>query len=107
MKFLTTSYPGIAPILVYHYYRFALEAQEIPYFHALIERLDATIESAVHASRVATYISPHSAFANHTLCSSDSFFIPLELSVQTLHPNLAGQFALADLLRRAAGAPPG
>jgi len=63
-----------------------------------IKRANSTFNANV------TYVAP---FSGHDVCSRDSWFWPLGAGAPlSLHPNAAGQRAMADALRLKAGAPP-
>lgn len=83
-----------------------LPAADVPWFNHLIDRLNKTIAAATAESRVASYVAPD-GFTGHDVCSDNPWFWPLSNSPVTLHPNFQGQRRMADLLRAAAGPPPG
>jgi lysophospholipase L1-like esterase len=78
---------------------------DAPYFYGLVQELNRVVKRAAAASGVAHYVEP---FSGHDVCSSDSYFMPLDTPtvIEKLHPNSAGHAAWAQLLRDAAGAPP-
>ncbi len=103
--------PALAPLGVTSFKYFSLLPEIIPYWAKLLERLNATIRFAAADSRVAAYISPDEAFAGHDVCGSQPLFFRISIlpssTVMSLHPDVAGQIVLAQLLRKAAGPAPG
>jgi hypothetical protein len=88
--------------------RIGVFPSDVAYFHRLITDLNTTVQQAVAASGVASYVSPDLIFNGHDICARSSYFFPLELenALKTLHPNAEGHEQLAALLRQVAGPTP-
>ena len=82
--------------------------RDVPYFYRLLTTLNDTVHQAAQASPSTTFVSPDLIFAGHDVCSSSTYFFPLNdlNGAESLHPNAQGHAELASLLRRAAGPPP-
>lgn len=82
----------------------AVDPADASFLHGLVEALNTRVRAAAHDSGVVQYVAP---FSGHDACSSDPWFFPLSSGAPTaLHPNAAGQKAMAAELSEAAGPPP-
>jgi hypothetical protein len=71
---------------------------------AVVEALDSKVRAAAHDSGVAQYVAP---FSGHDVCSNAPWLFDMSAGFPSaLHPNAAGQKAMASELGAAAGPPP-
>ena len=90
---------------------FGLRLRDIPFFWRVVSSLDATVDNAVRdaetqlarSRRVVELDSVSVDSTGHDACSRSSWFHPLGLPLQAaLHPNLAGNRAMANAVIQAA-----
>jgi lysophospholipase L1-like esterase len=68
---------------------------------AIVDAIDDTIEAAAGQSAEVAYVDVTDAFADHELCTSSPWVVPLLSPLSRAHPNAAGQRALAEAVAAA------
>lgn len=89
-------------------YFIALYRDDVHWFHLMVAHLDDAIETAINDVNYPDGWKPQyvdtqdEEFAGHDICSGSSWFWPVRLSPypisSTLHPTIAGNEAIADLI---------
>ncbi|MCC7543075.1 MAG: hypothetical protein IT379_43060 [Deltaproteobacteria bacterium] len=79
--------------------------EALPLLHELVAAVNRTLRDAA-AEAGATYVPMDGRFAGHDVCATEPWFGPLwPRGPGTLHPNRAGNNAMADALTAAIGPP--
>ena len=88
-----------------------IRSDEVGWLQSVERQLNDTIQFEAERSGVEFVAGTTTAFANHELCTLDTYVLGLEqlaFNQQPLHPNEKGQRAMADAIRaQIAAGPPG